>query len=151
MNKPSVTMESDVDLLSKFVILQTNTFLTEAFPRHRVACLFSLVENRRLLDFDIRKQQLATIKSQPAYWCSMVQEMNRHHPFVPSESGKQRGQMSLQFTKLQCNVCGNFAICKLVLMHFAMAIRLNPSEQKLWDSVIPHQANIARHAFCSRR
>ena len=34
-------MESDVDLLSNIAIIQTNTFLTEAFPRHRVACLFS--------------------------------------------------------------------------------------------------------------
>ena len=106
-------MESDVDLLSNIAIIQTNTFLTEAFPRHRVACLFSLVENRKLIDFDIRKQQPATIKSQPAYWCSMVQEMNRHHSFVPSESGKQRGQIGLQFSRLQCNVFGDLATYKV--------------------------------------
>ena len=106
-------MESDVDLLSNIAIIQTNTFLTEAFPRHPAACLFSLVENRKLIDFDIRKQQPATIKSQPAYWCSMVQEMNRHHSFVPSESGKQRGQIGLQFSELQRNVLGDLATYKV--------------------------------------
>ena len=131
-------MESDVDLLSNIAIIQTNTFLTEAFPRHRVACLFSLVENRKLIDFDIRKQQPATIKSQPAYWCSTVQELNRHHSFVPSESGKQRGQTGLQFSELQRNVLGDLATYKVsALKHFTNATRLNPSEVSLWDSVIP--------------
>ena len=106
-------MESDVDLVSNIAIIQTNTFLIEAFPRNPVACLFSLVENRKLIDFDSRKQQLATIKSQPAYWCSTVQELNRHHSFVPNESGKQRGQIGLQFSELQCNVLGDLATYKV--------------------------------------
>ena len=71
------------------------------------------MENRKLIDFDSRKQQLATIKSQPAYWCSTVQELNRHHSFVPNESGKQRGQIGLQFSELQCNVLGDLATYKV--------------------------------------
>jgi hypothetical protein len=66
------------------------------------------VENRKLIDFDHGKQQLAKVIQQTG--AQVAQELNRHHPLVPTGSGKQRGLNGLQFTELQCSVnFGDFA------------------------------------------
>ena len=60
------------------------------------------MENRKLIDFDHGKQQLAKVIQQTG--AQVVRELNRHHLLVQSESGKQRGLKDLQFIELQRNV-----------------------------------------------